>query len=187
MNHQGTKMLETQRLILRPFAAMDAQAMYNNWASDPEVTRYLMWPYHKSLQDSQDVINLWMADYPNDDYYQWAMVPKDVGQPIGCIGAVGQDEKLKSMEIGYCIGKQWWNQGLMTEALAAVMAYLFEEVGINRLELRHDTDNPASGRVMAKCGLQLEGIHRQAGHNNQGVCDSAIYAILAEDYRQTKA
>ena len=186
MNHQGTKVIETQRLILRPFAATDAQAMYNNWASDPEASKFLTWQPHVSVEETGRLLaDDWIPQYTKQDYYHWAIELKEIGQIIGSIGSMEQKEQVQTAEIGYCIGKQWWNQGLMTEALAAVMAYLFEEVGINRLELRHDTNNPASGRVMAKCGLQLEGIHRQAGHNNQGVCDSAIYAILAEGYHQS--
>ena len=63
----------------------------------------------------------------------------------------------------YAVGKAWWGKGIATEALKAVMAFLFERVGANRIEAGHDVNNPGSGRVMQKAGMQQEGIHRQAG------------------------
>lgn len=61
-----------------------------------------------------------------------------------------------------------------------------EEVGANRVESRHDSNNPNSGKVMAKCGMKLEGILRQADRNNQGICDCCMYGILAQDYFQNR-
>ena len=86
-------------------------------------------------------------------------------------------------EIGYCIGQKFWNKGITTEAMKAIIRFFFEEVGVNRIEARHDTKNPASGRVMIKSGLKFEGILRQAGKNNTGINDLAVYAILKEDYQ----
>ena len=89
MKHCGTKRLETERLILRRFAPSDAEAMYKNWASDSEVTRFLTWPAHGSAEVSRRVLETWAAQYENDDYYQWAIVLKENGDgPIGSISAV---------------------------------------------------------------------------------------------------
>lgn len=77
MKHLGTKKLETDRLILRQFTIEDTDAMYNNWANDPEVTKYLMWPPHKTVEISHSVLNDWTSQYSKDDYYQWAIVLKD--------------------------------------------------------------------------------------------------------------
>ncbi|MCH5287404.1 MAG: GNAT family N-acetyltransferase [Christensenellaceae bacterium] len=182
MNHQGTKRLETQRLILRPFVIEDAQAMYSNWANDPEVTKYLTWPTHPSEEVSAMVTADWVKGYEKPDYYQWAIVPKELNEPIGSIAVVKPiDEKVQAAEIGYCIGRRWWHQGIMTEALARVTDYLFDEVGVRRVEARHDTRNPHSGAVMQKCGMKYEGTHRQADWNNQGVCDAAYYALLKDE------
>lgn len=76
--------------------------------------------------------------------------------------------------------QKWWKQGITSEALTAIVKFFFEEVGINRIETRHDSKNPNSGKVMMKCGLKYE--HREADWNNQGRCDSAMYALLAKDY-----
>jgi ribosomal-protein-alanine N-acetyltransferase len=69
----------------------------------------------------------------------------------------------------------------MTEALGAVMTFLFDHVQANRIDSRHDTRNPRSGAVMVKCGMVFEGIHRQSDRNNQGICDAAWYAALRSD------
>ena len=187
MKHLGTKKLETDRLILRPFTLEDADTMYKNWASDPDVTKYLPWTPHESVQVTRSLLEDWISQYEKDDYYHWTIVLKENGEePIGSISAVQKDDTIKMVHIGYCIGKKWWKQGITSEALAALIKFFFEEVGVNRIELRHDPSNPNSGKVMMKCGLQYEGTHRQAGLNNQGICDSAMYAILAEDYFATK-
>lgn len=82
----------------------------------------------------------------------------------------------------YCIGGKWWGQGIVPEALHAVMKYLFEKVQVNRIEAGFDANNPNSGRVMEKVGMQREGLMRQAGRNNQGLFDLVFYAILREDW-----
>lgn len=178
MKHLGTKQLETPRLILRQFTTEDAQAMYENWASDPEVTRFLTWPTHSSVEVSRAVLAEWEAGYAKDDFYNWAIVLKDLGKPIGSIGVVSKDDRVRKAHIGYCIGKAWWHQGIMAEALQAVMNFLFDEVGMLRLEARHDTRNPNSGAVMRKCGMEYEGTMVQSDWNNQGICDACWYACV---------
>lgn len=181
MLHLGTRTIETARLILRRFEASDAEAMFRNWASDPDVTKYLTWPAHGSVEVTQWVVNDWISHYEEDTYYQWAIVPKDLGQPIGSISVVGRNDEVEMVHIGYCIGKNWWHQGIMSETLRAVLDFFFEEVGVNRVETRHDPNNPHSGAVMRKCGMKFEGTLRQSDRNNQGLCDADWYAILKED------
>ena len=103
MTHLGTQELETARLLLRRFALDDAQAMYENWASDPEVTQFLTWPAHSSVDVSRDVLAEWISNYNRADYYQWAIIPKDLNQPIGSIAVVSQDDRVCKAHIGYCI------------------------------------------------------------------------------------
>ena len=181
MKHLGTKTIKTNRLILRPFLLKDAQAMYGNWASDPEVTKFLSWPAYQSVDDAYSILNIWLDDYEKTDFYQWAIVPKDLDQPIGSISVVNSDDRVDMAEIGYCIGRRWWGQGIMPEALEAVMDYLFDEVGMQRIEAGHDPNNPASGVVLRKCGLKYEGTFRRRIRSNQGITDVAWYSILKTD------
>lgn len=181
MTHLGTLEIKTSRLLLRRFTLDDAQAMYENWASDPEVTKYLTWPAHSNAAVSRTVLVDWVANYSRTDFYQWAIVPKALNQPIGSIGVVSQDDRICKAHIGYCIGKPWWHQGYMSEALQAVMNYLFDSVGMLRLDSRHDPRNPYSGAVMRKCGMKYEGTLRQSDWNNQGICDACWYSALATE------
>jgi ribosomal-protein-alanine N-acetyltransferase len=182
MKHLGTKIIETERLILRRCAVEDAEFMYRDWASDPEVTKYLTWPVHGSADISRMVIDSWIADYEKEDTYQWMITLKDQPHsPIGSISVVSQNADIRKAEIGYCIGKAWWHQGIVSEALQAVMDFLFDEVGMNRIEARYDSRNPHSGGVMKKCGMQYEGTLRQSDRNNQGICDACVYALLKQE------
>ncbi|MDE6915178.1 MAG: GNAT family N-acetyltransferase [Lachnospiraceae bacterium] len=182
MKHCGTQRLETDRLILRRFEAQDAAAMYQNWASDAEVTKYLTWPTHPSQEVSQRLIDEWVNSYADERYYQWAIVPRDNGgEPIGSISAVIVKDEISMVHIGYCIGRSWWHQGITPEALKAVMDFFFDVVGANRIEARHDPRNLNSGNVMKKCGMHYEGTLRSSDRNNQGICDACYYALLRSE------
>lgn len=182
MKHLGTKMIETERLILRRFTVDDAEAMFRNWASDPEVTKYLTWPAHSNVEVSQMVLTDWTGHYEEPNYYQWAIVPKYLGEPIGSTAAVKLDDTAQWVEIGYCIGKNWWHKGYVSEAMKALTTFFFEEVGVGRIQARHDPRNVNSGAVMRKCGMTCEGTLRRADRNNLGICDATVYSILREEY-----
>ena len=182
MKHCGTQTLETKRLILRRFTVRDEDAMYTNWASDPEVTRYLTWPAHAGVETSRAVLADWTAAYAQKSFYQWAIVLKDrADEPVGSIGAVDVSDDIAAVQIGYCLGRRWWHQGIMSEALGAVMDFFFDAVGCNRVAGRHDPRNPHSGMVMQKCGMKYEGTQRSADRNNQGICDTSWYALLKDE------
>ena len=183
LTHKGTQTLETPRLILRRAALSDADAMYRNWASNPEVTKFLTWPAYSSQDTAAKRLQIWQDGYASPETYQWMIVPKDLGETIGTISVVELDNRIEKAEIGYCIGSPWWHRGYTSEALRAVLDYLFAEVGFRRIAARHDTNNPHSGTVMQKCGMHYEGTLRQAGWNNQGVCDESYYSLLREEWR----
>lgn len=184
MKHCGTQKLETARLLLRRYVIDDSEAMYKNWASDKEVTKFLTWPAHQSQEVSRKVIDDWVKQYANENYYHWAIVLKDNGdEPIGDIAVVDMKEIISMAHIGYCIGRSWWHKGIMSEALHAVMNFLFDVVEVNRIESRHDPRNPNSGEVMKKCGMKYEGTLHQGDWNNQGICDACCYALLRSERR----
>ena len=186
MRHGGTKRLETERLVLRRFTVEDAPQMYANWASDPVVTEFLTWPTHDSVEVTRQVLTSWVEGYARPDAYNWALELKESGEVIGSLSVVRADDDIAELELGWCMGRAYWGRGLMPEAAAAVVGYLFDEVGANRICAKHDVNNPKSGRVMEKIGMRLEGVHRQAGRNNKGVVDLAVHAVLASDRREGK-
>lgn len=178
MTHIGTQYIETDRLVLRRFEPADAPAMFANWASDDEVTKYLIWPTHSDVSVTEQIVREWVGRYSEKDFYQWAIVLKENGsEPIGSISVVKWTEDGAVPEIGYCMGRRWWHRGIMSEALGAVIDFLFERVGVERIVARHDVNNPHSGGVMHKCGMTFQGIQEHSHQNNQGVIDTAHYSI----------
>jgi aspartyl-tRNA(Asn)/glutamyl-tRNA(Gln) amidotransferase subunit C len=178
MNHIGTRELATKHLTLRRFELEDAENMFYNWANDPQVTRYLTWPTHEDADTTRKVVASWVESYEKNDYYMWAIELNDIEQPIGSISAVAVDDNTESVEIGYCLGKEFWHKGYATEALTEVIRFFLEEVGAGRVAARHDVENPVSGKVMAAAGMEYEGTLRRSARNNQGICDMAYYSVI---------
>ena len=102
--------------------------MYRNWASDPEVTRYLLWPAHESEEETKGILKGWIAAYEKPEKYEWCIELKEIGEAIGSIGVVMVNEKVQSMEVGYCLSCDYWHKGIMSEALSAVVEYLTNEL-----------------------------------------------------------
>lgn len=184
MKHCGTNVIETGRLILRPFRLSDTEAAYRNWTSDGKVTEFLRWPTHGDISVTDGVIRSWVGSYDDPGFYQWAIVLKELDEPVGTISVVGRNDELDILHIGYCVGSRWWHMGITTEAFRAVIPYLFDEVGANRIEAWHDPDNPHSGDVMKKCGLKYEGTLRQADFSNRGTVDASVYSILRSEWEK---
>ncbi len=183
MNHLGTKTIETERLILRKITLEDAESAFNNWTSDSKVTTYLRWPTHESIETTKMVVKSWIENYNDPSFYQWAIVLKDINEPIGTISVVDKNEKINILHIGYCIGSKWWHQGITTEAFKGIIPFLFNEVGADRIESMHDPNNIHSGNVMKKCGLKYEGTLRQADYSNRGVVDASMYSIPKGEWK----
>lgn len=184
MEHKGTQRLETERLILRRFEPTDAETMFRNWASNPDVTEFLTWPTHSDVSITQSVLSDWITKYPDPSTYNWAIELKEIHEIIGSIAAVRVYDNIAGVDIGYCMGKKWWGREIMPEALRSVIHFFFEEVGANRVAACHAGTNPKSGRVMDKSGMKQEGILRAAAHNNSGICDQVWHSILRCEFKE---
>jgi len=184
MNHLGTVELETARLKLRRFTIEDAENMYKNWASEDEVTKFLTWPTHASVDVTRELLSHWVKEYENKNYYNWVIELKESEEIVGNISVVSVKENIKGAVLGYCMGTKWWGKEIMPEAGKAVIKYLFEQVGFHRIAADHDKNNPKSGRVMQKLGMTYEGTLRSAGFCNQGIIDEVWYSILKEEYNK---
>ena len=182
MNHLGTIRLETSRLILRRFEEEDTETAYRVWTGDPKVTKYLRWDYHRSLAQTRAVGQSWLKKYSDPQWYHWVIVPKEEGFPIGTISAANIYNETDTVEVGFCIGSEYWGLGYITEAFAAVIEFFFEEVGANRIEAKYVPGNKASRRVMEKCGLTFEGTLRSSDRIHSGITDVCVCSLLAEDY-----
>ncbi len=184
IRHQGTVTLETERLVLRRFTLKDAAPMYEHWACDPAVTRYMTWEPHASVEVTKELLRTWINSYDFPDYYQWVITLKEGDIPIGSIGAGQVRDDIRMVHLGFCIGKAWWHQGYTSEALARLIRFFFDDVGMNRVESCHEPENIHSGHVMEKCHMQYEGLKRQVIAKKGALKDARYYAILAEDCRE---
>lgn len=182
MEHKGTVFIDTKRLLLRPFTQNDIQHAFDNWTSDSKVTEFLRWPAHPDITITKKVLNEWIENYKDKSFYQWAIVLKEIDEPIGTISVVDMDERTSKVHIGYCIGSRWWNKGYTSEAFSSIIPFFFHDVKVKRIESQHDPDNPNSGRVMEKCGLLFEGVLRKADWSNRGIVDACMYGLLIGDY-----
>ena len=156
MHKPNFKMMETDRIILRPWQESDAEALYK-YASDPEVGPRAGWPPHKSVEESLEIIH---TVFNNDT--TWAIELKETGEAIGAMGYIpSSGTKLPAREgeplVGYWVGKPFWNQGICTDALALMIVHIHQQTNIKSLISSHFLDNPASGRVMEKCGFKPTG------------------------------
>lgn len=137
------------------------------------------WDPYKSVTDIEVFLKDVIASYENLSSYNWAIIYE--GEIIGVISAYSINDLNSNCEIGYNICYDYWGKGIMTEAASAVIHYLFKEVNMHRILAKHDVDNPASGKVMQKCGMKQEGIFRQYYLHEDGTySDSALYGILKE-------
>lgn len=152
MNHIGTTPLTTERLLLRRFEACDAEPLWRNYGSDREVWRFVDFLPCSSPSECRRFIEEHLERYADDGFYGWCI--EFEGSPIGTIGAFGYDAERGSIELGYSIGSRWWGKGLATEAVRAVIAFLFDIVGMRVLIARVDGRNLGSLRVLEKFGFQ---------------------------------
>jgi len=187
LNHKGTSILETNKFILRPFTSNDTLDMYYNWASDKEVTKYLTWTEHYNINNTNMVVTLWEKSYKNNEYYNWAIEEKLNGHVIGSINLMNLDNYNENCEVGYCLGRTFWNQGIMTEILYEILYFAFTEVKFERITARRHINNIASGMLLKKCKFVYEGTLRKIVKDNKGVfADCKYYSILRAEYLNQK-
>ena len=174
--------LETPRLILRRIAMRDAKDIFA-YSCDVEVARHVLWSAQRSIAEAKEYCRYMMRRYRADEPSSWGVVEKATQRLVGTIGYMAFSEENASVEIGYSLARWCWNQGYATEALSRVIDYTFDAMDVNRIEAQHELDNPASGRVMEKCGMRREGVLRQRLYNKGKFVDVALWAILRGDPR----
>jgi RimJ/RimL family protein N-acetyltransferase len=173
--------LKTARLILRPFTVEDApvvQALAGEWEI-AATTATIPHPYEDGMAEAW--IGTHQEAFERGEAVTFAVIRRTDDLLVGAIGL--EVNKTQYMaELGYWIGKPYWNQGYGTEGAQEVVRYAFEVLGLNRVQARHMTKNLASGRVMQKIGMTSEGTSRQSIFRWGQFEDAAIYAILRDEY-----
>lgn len=179
--------MESGRIILRRWNEDDAQSLFK-YASDPEVGPLAGWPPHKSIEESRTVIR---DVFTNDE--TWAIELKETGEAIGCMGyfscgksniPIGEND----CEVGYWVARPFWNMGICTEALTLMLDYCFERKKFSLVWADHFVGNPASGRVMTKCGFEDTGLTNYCSNLLGGDSQMVrIYNLTPEKWKKIKS
>jgi ribosomal-protein-alanine N-acetyltransferase len=173
--------LVTERLVLRPFDLSDAgrvQELAGDWAI-AEMTLEIPHPYEDGM--AEQWISTHEPRFEEGSLLNFAVTLRETAELIGAVG-LGLTARFERAEIGYWIGKPYWNKGYCTEAGVAVVEYGFTTLGLNRIFASHYARNPASGRVMIKLGMKPEGVLRRHLKRWDRFEDMVVYAILKEEW-----
>ena len=172
--------LETPRLLLRPFTLTDAPEV-QRLAGAPEIAEMTLnvpHPYADGMAEAW--IGGHAARFAAGEAVTFAIAARDEGRLLGCIGLVMAPRHHRA-ELGYWLGVPFWNQGYMTEAAGAVVSYAFGTLSLHKITASHLARNPASGRVMEKIGMTREGVLRQHAVKNGRLEDLVVYGLLSSD------
>ena len=177
--------LHTPRLTLRAARMSDARDMYE-YSRDPEVARHVLWEAHSSIRQTRAYLRYLIRQYRDGGPGTFVIELTAERKAIGTIGLMWLQRDSRSAEVGYSLSRAYWNRGLMSEALAAVLAFCFDTLRLNRVEAQHEADNPASGAVMRHAGMRREGLLRQRIYNKGRYVDVELYSILRTDYEAAR-
>jgi len=152
------EIFETPRLELRPPTLKDAQEIYNNYAQDKVVTRYVHWETHDSIEKTKKFLKRCVAVWQAGTAFPWVITIKETNHIIGMIELRLDDHRA---DLGYVLAREYWDQGYASEAAQLVADWGIAQPGIFRVWAVCDVDNHASARVLEKIGMQREGILRR--------------------------
>lgn len=178
--------LSTERLILCRICEDFAADMYE-YSSDPDVTKYLTWSPHSSLRETERFISVLQKKYKDGSFNDWGLVYKENGKFIGTCGYTCFNYSENTAEVGYVLSKNYWGQGLAAEALKAVMRFGFDTFNLDGYIAKHMEGNDASGRVMQKCGMKLDGIYRHSMFIKGEFKNIVVYKITRSEFESNQA
>ncbi|SFB07395.1 MULTISPECIES: GNAT family N-acetyltransferase [unclassified Bacillus (in: firmicutes)] len=169
--------LETERLILRKLTMDDLEDMFA-YASKDEVTKYVTWETHQTLEDTKRFLEFALNQYEQQKVAPWGMEEKETGKIIGTIDFVWWHPQHHSAEIGYVLNPSYWGKGITTEAARAIIDFGFKNMDLVRIQARCFVENIGSERVMEKTGMEYEGILRKAMFVKGVHHDLKMYSII---------
>ena len=171
-----TPILETKRILLRPANMSDAEAIYQNWASDPAVSKYVDWDVHRSIEETKAWLATVEADISGEDRYEWLFVCKETNEPFG-FGGVFKNDTYNMFELGYSLMQKSWGRGLAAEAARRMLDFAIHEIGASRFFAYHAEENPASGRVLEKLGFVYKKDGTFSSFNGEQIFRSREYFL----------
>ena len=184
LTHNGTKTIETERLILRRFEYTDDTAMLKYWIENKKIQSLYSEPVYSTKEEVKELLDIYIGSYEKPDYYRWAIIEKDCGECIGQIAYFLVDSKNHFAEIEYCIGSEFQCRGYATEAAKAVIAFGFDEINLHKVQICTKTINQPSKRVIEKCGLTYEGTLRDYFFMNGEYVGRHYFSILRSEYEK---
>ncbi len=169
---------ETERLHLRRPAMDDAAAIFATWAQDRDVTRYVTWTPHASLDDTRSFLRSCAESWQKNGPFSWVITLRQDGRPVGTIELRPQGHRV---ELGYVLARPYWGRGLATEVVRVLTGWALAQPEIHRVWAVCDVDNRASARVLEKAGMAREGLLRgwalhpsSAGAPRDGWCYARV-------------
>jgi ribosomal-protein-alanine N-acetyltransferase len=175
--------LETERLILREMIPTDAEALFRI-RGDYEVTKYNIGAAYDRLEQAADLIAAIAQAYRDEKEIRWGITLKADDTVIGMCGYNYWIRRDARASVGYDLARAYWGQGIMTEALDAIVAFGFRRMALNRIEADADARNPASARVLKKAGFKQEGLQREQFYEDSSFNDLVLFALLRKDYER---
>ena len=175
ITHKGTQNIKTERLLLRRIMPDDAEMVYK-WMSDPEVLKYEDWKPHKNAEFTRGYISFITDGYKSSETYRWGI---QLGEEL--IGDI-----LGGGTLAYYLRKDCWSNGYATEAVKAVINYMFSKVGLEKIDARHSVNNIASGKVLKKAGMYYKGHVKEFYFCNSEWQDCDFYVLMKEQYLRLK-
>jgi RimJ/RimL family protein N-acetyltransferase len=157
-NMRPPERIETERLVLRAPALTDAVILFNTYTHDPEVTRYVMWRPHTSVEQTLEFLKGCIAAWEGERRFPYVIILKGTDNPIGMVDFHNTGS---TVGIGYVIGRAYWGRGYVPEAVRVIVDWALKQASIYRVCADCDVENTASVRVMEKVGMQREGVLRR--------------------------
>ncbi|QDX93947.1 GNAT family N-acetyltransferase [Brevibacterium sp. JNUCC-42] len=182
MNNDRTfPKLETERLILRQLQPSDAPAMFHYFSKD-EVMKYYDLETFTELQQAENIISQFGERYQAKQGIRWGITRKTDDVVIGTCGYHNVNKEHSKAEIGYELSPEFWQQGIMSEAIQAIVAFGFAKWNLNRIEAFIDPENEGSRRLLTKTGLREEGLLKEYFFEKGNFVDAVIFAILRKEF-----
>jgi RimJ/RimL family protein N-acetyltransferase len=169
---------DTARLQLRKPLPTDAEVIFRQYAQDPDVTRYVSWRSHATVNETREFVRSCLNAWAEGKSFHWVILQKADQQLVGMISARVESHRW---ELGYVLARPFWGDGYMTETVKGIIDWAFLQPEIYRVWAVCDVDNRASARVMEKAGMTREGtLRRWSVHPNVNAepRDSFCYAIV---------
>ena len=182
ITHSGTMVLQTNRLVLRPFQLADAEDMLKYWISYPMAQARYMSDLCTTKEGAEQLLNNWIAAYADPTFYKWAVIERQSNRCIGQIALWGFDEPHSACDVYYCVGEAFQGKGYMTEAFRPVLGYAFTALHVELFRVCTRSSNVASQKVIRNCNFRHVKTDENALYENGVQVDRYFYELTKDEW-----